>query len=184
VALLQTLAISRQAIIEPAFSSIEEWLGHNTEDYYQVLAITGQGSWRPRADAHLWAAFNIRAHHMQAQTVARRVDEASEIWRELDTLLMANSLPERAAEILYEAVLGYRVRRSGYMKIKAVEKHTATRDLGRLADLGILHPQGETRGRYYIAGDRLSALREECRSRRRPLIDPYPWMRAQLAERV
>jgi len=181
---LQTLAISRQAIIEPAFSGIEEWLGHNTEDYYQVLAVTGQGSWRPRADAHLWATFNIRAHHMQAQTVARRVDEASEIWRELDTLLRTNSLPERVAEILYEAVLGYRVRRSGYMKMTEVEKHTATRDLGRLADLGLLHPQGETKGRYYVAGDRLTALREECRKRRRPLIDPFPWMRTRLAERA
>jgi len=181
---LQTLAISRQAIIEPAFSSIEEWLGHNTEDYYQVLAITGQGSWRPRPDAHLWITFNIRAHHMQAQTVARRVDEASEIWKELDTLVTTNSLPERVTEILYEAVLGYRIRRSGYMKMTEIEKHTATRDLGRLADLGILQPQGETRGRHYTAGNQLSALREECHRRRRPLIDPYPWIRARLAERV
>lgn len=179
---LQTLTISRQTIIEPAFSSIEEWLGHNTDDYYQVLAITGQGSWRPRADAHLWAAFNIRAHHMQAQTVAQRVSEASEIWGELDTLVSVNHLPDRVTGILYEAVLGYRVRRSGYMKMTEVEKHTATRDLGRLAELGLLHPRGETRGRYYLAGDRLRQLREECRKRRQPLIDPYPWMRSRLAE--
>src|SRR5262249_55303977 len=153
-------------------------------DYYQVLAITGQGSWRPRADAHLWAAFNIRAHHIQAQTVARRVDEASEIWREMDTLVTANSLPERVTAILYEAELCYRDRRTAYMNITEFEKHTATRDLGRLTDLGILHSQGETRGRYYMAGGQLTALREECRSRRQPLIDPYPWMRARLAERV
>jgi Fic family protein len=31
---LQTLTISRQTIVEPAFSNIEEWLGHNTDDYY------------------------------------------------------------------------------------------------------------------------------------------------------
>jgi Fic family protein len=31
---LQTLTISRHSIIEPAFSSIEEWLGQNTDDYY------------------------------------------------------------------------------------------------------------------------------------------------------
>jgi Fic family protein len=179
---LQTLTISRQTIVEPAFSSIEEWLGHNTDDYYQVLAITGQGSWRPRTDAHLWAAFNIRAHHMQAQTVAQRVSEASEIWGELDTLVSTNRLPERVTGILYEAVLGYRVRRSGYMKMTDVEKHTATRDLGRLAELGLLHPQGETRGRHYVSGERLRELREECRRRRQPLVDPYPWMRTRLAE--
>src|SRR5262245_15025656 len=37
---LQTLVLSRQAIVEPAFSSIEEWLGHNTDDYYRVLMAT------------------------------------------------------------------------------------------------------------------------------------------------
>lgn len=178
---LQTLTISRQAIVEPAFSSIEEWLGHNTDDYYRVLALTGQGSWRPRSDAHLWAAFNLRAHHMQAQTVAQRVDEASEIWKELDELISAGQLPERTTGMLYEAVLGYRIRRTGYMKITGVEKHTATRDLGRLADVGLLEPRGETRGRHYVAGPRLRELSEGCRKRRRPIVDPYPWMRARLA---
>ncbi|MFI5933664.1 Fic family protein [Actinoplanes sp. NPDC051494] len=178
---LQTLAISRHAIVEPAFSSIEEWLGHNTEDYYQVLTLTGQGSWQPRGDAQLWAAFNLRAHHMQAQTVAQRVDEASEIWIALDDLVGGRGLPERVTGTLYEAVLGYRVRRSGYMKMTEVEKHTATRDLGRLTELGLLIPRGETRGRHYVAGDQLRELREECRRRRRPLVDPYPWMRARLA---
>lgn len=178
---LQTLSISRQSIVEPAFSSIEEWLGHNTDDYYQVLAATGQGSWRPRPDANLWVAFNIRAHHMQAQTVAQRMDEASEIWTELDNLVSTNHLPERMTGTLYEAVLGYRVRRSGYMKATNVEKHTATRDLGRLTELELLHPRGETRGRYYQAGERLRKLHEEYRQRRRPIADPYPWMRARLS---
>jgi Fic family protein len=179
---LQTLTISRQTIVEPAFSSIEEWLGHNTDDYYHVLAATGQGTWRPRPDANLWAAFNIRAHHMQAQTVAQRMDEASEIWKELDDLISAHHLPERMTGMLYEAVLGYRIRRPGYMKMTGVEKHTATRDLGRLAELELLHARGETRGRHYLAGERLRRLREDCRKRRRPIIDPYPWMQARLAQ--
>jgi Fic family protein len=177
---LQTLAISRQSIIEPAFSSVEEWLGQNTDDYYQVLALTGQGSWRPRPDAQVWASFNLRAHHMQAQTVAQRMEEASEIWMELDNLVAAHHLSERVTGMLYEAVLGYRVRRSGYMKMSEVEKHTATRDLGRLAELGFLNAQGETRGRYYLAGPSLRALREERRKRRQPITDLYPWMRSRL----
>lgn len=179
---LQTLTISRQTIVEPAFSSIEEWLGHNTDNYCHVLATTGQGSWRPRSDAHLWATFNIRAHHMQAQTVAQRVDEASEIWKELDELINTHHLPERMTGSLYEAVLGYRVRRPGYMKMTGVEKHTATRDLARLAELELLHPRGETRGRHYLAGQRLRKLREECRKRRRPIVDPYPWMQTRPTE--
>jgi len=106
----------------------------------------------------------------------------SAVWEELDTLVGAHSLPGRVAGLLYEAVLGYRLRRSSYMKMTEIEKHTATRDLGRLADLGLLDPKGETRGRHYTAGERLRELRDECRKRRWPLVDPYPWMRARLAE--
>ncbi|MEV4533123.1 Fic family protein [Asanoa sp. NPDC049518] len=178
---LQTLVLSRQAIAEPAFSSIEEWLGHNTDDYYRVLAITGQGVWKPRPDAHLWIDFNLRAHHMQAQTTQRRLDEAIAIWAELDRLVGDNALPERVTAQLYDAVLGYRLRRSGYAKATETEDCTASRDLGRLVDLGILVPRGETRGRHYVAGDVLNELRTRCQERRRPLQDPFPWMRDRLA---
>ncbi|MCW2766753.1 MAG: Adenosine monophosphate-protein transferase SoFic [Nocardioides sp.] len=56
--------------MEPTFSSIEEWLGNNTQDYYDVLAATGRGAWNPDNDATLWVKFNLRAHHMQAHTIA------------------------------------------------------------------------------------------------------------------
>lgn len=179
---LQTLVLSRQAIAEPAFSSIEEWLGHNTEDYYRVLGITGQGVWKPRPDAHLWVAFNLRAHHMQAQTIAQRLDETIAIWDELDRLVAENRLPERVTAQLYDAVLGYRLRRSTYAKATDSEERTASRDLGRLVDLGILVPRGEARGRHYVAGDVLTDLRRRCQERRRPLVDPFPWMRQRLTQ--
>jgi len=178
---LQTLVLSRQAIAEPAFSSIEEWLGENTEDYYRALAITGQGAWNPRPDAHLWVSFNLRAHHMQAQTIARRIDEAIAIWAELDTLVARHSLADRVTSQLYDAVLGYRIRRSTYMKAAEVEERTASRDLGRLVELGILLARGETRARHYVAGEALRDLHKRCREKRRPLEDPYPWMRERLA---
>ncbi|HET6212196.1 MAG TPA: Fic family protein, partial [Micromonosporaceae bacterium] len=179
---LQTLVLARQAIAEPAFSSIEEWLGGNTEDYYRVLAVTGQGSWRPRPDAHLWLSFNLRAHHMQAQTLARRIDEAVAIWDELDNLVVRHRLPERIVDQLYNAVLGYRLRRSGYVKAAGIEERTASRDLHRLVELGILLPRGVTSARLYVAGDILADLRRGCQAKRRPLVDPYPWMPSQLAK--
>lgn len=51
---LQTLVLARDAVVEPTFSSIEEWLGNNTEDYYRVLAATGEGSWQPENDTRTW----------------------------------------------------------------------------------------------------------------------------------
>ena len=179
---LATLVLTRSDIGEPEFSSIDEWLGANTDDYYSVLAHTGHGSWQPRDDAHLWLTFNLRAHHMQAQTVARRVDEAGETWTDLDRLLTEHNLPERAMEAMFDAVLGYRVRRAGYLKRAEVTEQTATRDLAALASAGILTAYGNGRGRYYAAGEPLKQIQERRRARRKPLRDPYPWMRAKLGE--
>jgi Fic family protein len=179
---LATLVLTRSDIGEPEFSSIEEWLGANTDDYYSVLAHTGHGSWQPRDDAHLWLTFNLRAHHMQAQTVARRVEEAGLTWLEIDRLLAEHSLPDRAAEAMFDAVLGYRVRRAGYLKRAQVTDQTATRDLAALTSAGILTARGNGRGRFYVAGEPLQLIQERRRSRRAPLRDPYPWMRAKLGE--
>jgi Fic family protein len=179
---LATLVLTRSDIGEPEFSSIEEWLGANTDDYYSVLAHTGHGSWQPRDDAHLWLTFNLRAHHMQAQTVARRVDEAGATWTDLDRLVTEHDLPERTMEAMFDAVLGYRVRRAGYLKRAGVTEQTATRDLAALASAGILTPYGNGRGRFYAAGEPLKQIQERRRARRKPLSDPYPWMRARLGE--
>ena len=47
---LQTLALAREQIVAPVFSSIEEYLGHNTRAYYDVLAEVGGGAWNPHHD--------------------------------------------------------------------------------------------------------------------------------------
>jgi Fic family protein len=179
---LATSVLVRSDIGEPEFASIEEWLGANTEDYYSALAHTGHGSWQPRDDAHLWLAFNLRAHHMQAQTVARRVGEADVTWSELVELVTTQGLPERTMDALFDAVLGYRVRRATYLKRSAVTDQTATRDLAALSSQGILVPQGNGRGRYYTAGEPIQQIAERRRARRTPLRDPYPWMPARLRE--
>jgi Fic family protein len=179
---LATLVLTRSDIGEPEFSSIEEWLGANTDDYYSVLAHTGHGSWQPRGNAHMWLTFNLRAHHMQAQTVARRIAEAGDTWIELDALVSAHDLPERTMEAMFDAVLGYRVRRAGYLKRAEVTEQTATRDLAALTTAGILAAHGNGRGRFYVAGGPLHLIQEHRRSRRMPLRDPYPWMRAKLSK--
>jgi Fic family protein len=179
---LATSVLIRSDIGEPEFSGIEEWLGANTDDYCSVLAHTGLGHWEPRDNAHLWLALNLRAHHMQAQTVARRVEEAGKTWVELDRLVAEHGLPERTTDAMFDAVLGYRVRRATYLKHAEVTEQTATRDLAALAAGGILTPQGNGRGRYYIAGEPIRQIRERRRARRAPPLDPYPWMRAKLGE--
>jgi Fic family protein len=179
---LATLVLSRSDIGEPEFSSIEEWLGANTEDYYSALAHTGHGSWQPRGDAHLWLASILRAHHIQAQTLARRVAEAGQTWAELEALAATRGLQERTLDPMYDAVLGYRTRRSAYMKRAEVTEQSATRDLAALTAASILAARGTGRGRHYVAGPVLREIGERRRSARNPIRDPYPWMRPRLAE--
>ena len=81
-----------------------------------------------------------------------------------------------------DAVLGYRIRRSTYLKRTGVEEQTATRDLAALASAGVLMPHGKGRGRFYTAAAPLREIQQRRRSMRAPLEDPYPWMRAKLVE--
>lgn len=181
---LQTFVLGRDGILEPDFSSIEEWLGSNTEDYYLVLAKTGRGRWNPDGDALDWVRFNLRAHHMQAQTVRRRLDEVTEIWRQLQELGEPLGIPDRSYDALVDAALGYRVQRPGYAKQTGVEDRTASRDLKELVDAGLLDSFGQTRGRYYVAGAPIRQLRQRIRESRGPLEDPYPDLMASIREAV
>lgn len=171
---LQTLVLAQDAVLEPSFSSIEEWLGRNTDDYYRVLAATGHGTWQPDRDAHIWLKFCLRAHHMQAQTQTARFREAERLWSTLDDLVAEHSLPERTTDLLFDAVRGARVQRPSYARRAGLEDRTATRDLTRLVDVGLLEPHGQTRGRYYEATQRLAELFRQVRAGRRPLEDPFP----------
>jgi Fic family protein len=177
---LQTLVLSRSGIAEPVFSSIEEWLGHNTDDYYRVLELTGRGSWHPGQDASLWVKFNLRAHHIQAQTLNRRLTEANDTWKALDALTQTHGLPERTAAELYDATLGFRIRRASYVKRAGLEERTATRDLARLTELDLLTAIGQTKGRHYVAGPTLRTIRADVIKSRPAIRDPCPWLPAHL----
>lgn len=178
---LQTLVLALNGIAEPEFSSIEEWLGANTDDYYRVLAATGGGTWHPERDAHLWVTFNLRAHHLQAQTVRGRFHRAARAYELLDDVVARQGLPDRVVNLLYTALLGYRLRRPTYVYQTGVDPRTASRDFKALADLRLLRPVGETRGRHYVRGEALDAVLQEI-GRRPALHDPYPWLPARLRE--
>ncbi len=163
---LQSLVLAREGILEPEFSSIEEYLGRNTQEYYHVLAEVGKGTWSPRNDARPWLAFNITAHHAQASTLLRRTNETERVWNELEQMIKLHGLPERVIYALSDATFGYRVRNSTYRGIAEVSDAVASRDLKLLVDNGLLSPYGEKRGRGYVAGAILKALREKTREPR------------------
>lgn len=161
---LQTLVLAREQVLAPEFSSIEEYLGRNTAAYYDVLSAVGRGAWNPEHDALPWVRFCLTAHHRQAQTLLRRVEETEQLWVELEVLVRERGLPSRSVGPLADAARGLRLRNANYRHLVAqsegeeIAELTATRDLKRLVDADLLAAVGERRGRTYMPSKELRML--------------------------
>ncbi len=155
---LQTLVLAKRGITSPVFSSIEEWLGRNTEAYYAMLAQTGQGAWHPERDSLPWVRFCLTAHYQQAATLMKRNSTVSAVWGEIEKIRTACGFPERCDIPLMDAAFGYKVRNQRYREDQEISDVVASRDLKKLSELNLLTPVGEKRGRYYIAGEPLKRL--------------------------
>lgn len=146
---LQTMVLAREGTVHPLFSSIEEWLGRNTKEYYDILAETGEGSWHPKNDAHGWVKFCLRAHFQQVHTIVKRNEWFDQIYQDVLKIIASHKLPERAFSPLMDGATGYRVRAGRYRQEFEISDVVASRDLRKLSDLELLSPHGERRGRYY-----------------------------------
>jgi Fic family protein len=171
---LQTLVLARDRILEPQFSSIEEYLGRNSESYYRVLAAVGHGRWSPASDAHPWVRYCLEAHYIQAASVLRRVQESEALWSKLDTLRDKHRLPERTISALFDAAIGLRIRNSSYrFTLKGydeeISNQLATGDLRAMVQAGLLRQLGAKRGTYYHAADPLLKIAAGVRSNRKEL---------------
>jgi Fic family protein len=169
---LQTFVLARDGILDPKFSSIEEYVGRNATEYYDVLGHVGQGSWHPENDPLPWIQFCLKAHYFQAQTLTRRIQETGSLWGRLEDEIKRLGLPERTINALMDAATGRRVRNPVYRKDAEVSSQVAKRDLKLLTDAKLLTPKGERRGRVYLASERLLAIWNSCRIERQ-IDDPF-----------
>jgi len=169
---LQTLVLAREGLLHPVFSSIEEWLGRNTEEYYAVLAQMSDGKWNPACNTQAWIRFCLKAHYQQASTLVRRNEVYGILFDEISKIVERRRLHERTALPLFDAALGMRLTNARYQKDAEVSQHAAGRDLKELADADLLDPVGEKRGRYYVAGGELRSARERTAIKKK-LPDPY-----------
>lgn len=171
---LQTLVLARDQILAPQFSSIEEYLGRNTQSYYRVLQQVGGESWAPQHDARPWIRYCLEAHFIQASSVLRRVEESGAIWTQLEAISTEKRLPPRTLGALFDATVGMRVRNASYrtaVKIggEEITNQGATDDLRAMVDAELLQRFGARRGTYYRAGQRLTAIWEDVRKSRKPI---------------
>lgn len=179
---LQTLVLAKERVTAPVFASIEEYLGQNTQAYYDVLAEVGQGSWHPENDPRPWVRFCLTAHYRQALTFIRRIEAFEQMWAVASRIAEEHHLPERTIGPIAEAAYGLRVKRASYLRNveitwgESVAPLTASRDLRAIVNAGLFTPIGDTRGRYYVATEPLrrewATIRERW-PRGRTTDDPF-----------
>ena len=176
---LQSLILAAEGVLSPVFMSVEEYLGRNTQDYYDILATVGGATWQPSRDARPWIRFMLIAHLRQAQTLQRRVRESERLWSELERVRERLSMPERMIYPMFDAAYGLRIRnatyRAGLTEDEEITEQTAGRDLRALVDAGLLVAKGERRGRHYVSGNELKAFRAQIFESRDPKVNDDPF---------
>ena len=152
--IVQSLVLARAGLLAPEFSSIEEYLGRNTGDYYRVLQQVQGGSYQPDRNATPWVRFCIAAHIHQARERLDQIAAAATRWAALEQLAESRGWPDRLVIALERSLFGG-VERKAYAAEADVSLATATTDLRRLVDAGVITQQGRTRSTKYVASDGL-----------------------------
>jgi Fic family protein len=153
----QSLVLAREGLVSFEFASIEEYLGARTQDYYDVLERTQGGSYKPERSARAWVEFCVDAHIEQAQRRLAQIAAAGSRWTALEEIVEQRSWPDRIVIALEQSLVGG-TDRARYAREAAVSPATASADLRRLVDAGLLGQRGLGRSSRYVP---TAALRDE-----------------------
>ncbi|MGN6256489.1 MAG: Fic family protein [Solirubrobacterales bacterium] len=152
--IVQSLVLALDGARSPEFFSIEEYLGTHTQDYYAALREVQAGSYQPQRDATPWVEFCVHAHIAQARQRLDQIEQAATRWSKLEALVEERGWPDRLVIALEQSLAG-RTDRTKYGREADVSSVTASNDLRRLLDAGLLHQQGRGPSTTYKATDLL-----------------------------
>ncbi len=152
--IVQSLVLARGGLLAPEFVSIEEYLGSNTQAYYAALEEVQGGSYQPERDATPFVRLCVEAHVAQAHRRLRQLAEAGARWSYLEELVEQRNWPDRLV-IALEQSLFEGTDRATYAAEADVSTPTASTDLRRLLDAGLISQQGRGPATRYVASSEL-----------------------------
>jgi Fic family protein len=152
--IVQSLVLALDGLLTPEFASIEEYLGARTPDYYRVLQEVQAGSYQPDRNASPWVEFCIEAHLVQARRRLEQIRESAARWTHLEQLVGQRGWPDRLVIALEQALVGG-TDRARYGTEADISPASASNDLRRLLDSGLITQQGRGRKTRYQASDHL-----------------------------
>jgi Fic family protein len=148
----QSLVLARDGLVSFEFASIEQYLGEHTQDYYDVLERTQGGSYQPERSADDWVEFCVAAHIDQARRRIDQVTAAAKRWDALEAIVAARSWPDRFVIALEQSLIGG-TDRARYAREAEVSPASASADLRRMVDTGLLEQRGLGPSSRYRATD-------------------------------
>ena len=152
--IVQSLALAGEGLLAPEVVSIEEYLGRHTEAYYASLQRAQAGSYQPSRDATPWLRFCVGAHLDQARRRLDQIAAAAARWTALESLVEQRGWPDRLV-IALEQSLFQGTDRASYASASGVSAPSATNDLRRLVDAGLVVQRGLGRTTRYFASEDL-----------------------------
>lgn len=155
--IVQSLVLALDGLVSPEFASIEEYLGTHTPAYYEALRDTQGGSYQPERDTTGWIEFCLEAHLAQARQRLGQIDAAATRWSTLEELTASRNWPDRLIIALEQSLRGG-TDRALYGTEADVSTATASTDLKRLLDAGLVTQQGRGRNTHYRASEELRGL--------------------------
>lgn len=152
--IVQSLVLARGGLLAPEFASIEQYLGERTPAYYEILQQTHGRTYDPSRDAGPWVAFCVTAHLEQAQRRLDQIGAAAARWERLERLATSRGWPDRFVVALEQSLFGG-CARTAYLREADVSPATASTDLRRMVDAGLLVQQGRGPSTRYAPSDAL-----------------------------
>ena len=158
--ILQSLVLARDGVLSPELGSIEVVLARDTMRYYHTLREVQSGSYQPDRNAAPWIAFCIEAHLAQARERLATLERAARRWATLEQFVDGRGWPDRLT-IALEQSLFDGVDRASFCAEAEVSPATASADLRRLADAGLVTRHGRGRDTRYVAAPTLRNIVSE-----------------------
>lgn len=153
--ILQSLVLAREGLVSPEFGSIEEHLAENTPAYYAALQAAHGERYEPASsDAGGWVEFCVDAHLAQAKRRLSQIDQAAARWQRLEQIVEKRGWPDRLTIALEQSMITG-TDRVTYCAEAEISPPTASSDLRRLLDAGLVAQEGRGRSTRYRASEKL-----------------------------
>lgn len=147
---LSTLILQRHGFGFKNLLSLEVVLANFRDDYFTAIERALGSTFQTEYDSTVWLEFFVNFLMIDALRLTSTLTDWHRMMEPFYTDAEALGLNYRQIDGMAYAMQTGQITRGDYMEITDASPVTASRDLAKLVDKGLLRSEGETRNRIYI----------------------------------